>query len=160
MPATGWERDARSIIERQPPQTLAIEDEPFDSVMSETTRMVYGKLLGGHHRHQGALGEHAVADLATALAHDPAGLTHRVGREVVVEVEVLLVLLLDAIDDLLVVGRAERRADQGLGLTAREEHGAVLARVEVRAIVISRMSSHLRPSMRVRRGSPRARPSS
>ena len=31
-----------------PPQTEAIDDEPFDSVMSETTRVVYGKLsLGG-----------------------------------------------------------------------------------------------------------------
>ena len=26
-----------------PPQTVAIEDEPFDSRMSETTRTVYGK---------------------------------------------------------------------------------------------------------------------
>ena len=44
MPATGWVRGTpASIMERQPPQTLAIEDEPFDSVMSETTRMVYGK---------------------------------------------------------------------------------------------------------------------
>jgi hypothetical protein len=37
-----------SIIERHPPHTVAIEDEPFDSVMSDSTRMVYGKssLLG------------------------------------------------------------------------------------------------------------------
>ncbi len=27
-----------SIIAKQPPQTEAIEDEPFDSVISETTR--------------------------------------------------------------------------------------------------------------------------
>src|SRR2546421_13055773 len=31
-----------SIIERLPPQTLAIELEPFDSVMSETMRSEYG----------------------------------------------------------------------------------------------------------------------
>ena len=27
----------------EPPQTVAIDDEPFDSRMSETTRIVYGK---------------------------------------------------------------------------------------------------------------------
>jgi hypothetical protein len=32
-----------SIIERLPPQTVAIEDDPFDSVMSETMRSEYGK---------------------------------------------------------------------------------------------------------------------
>ena len=32
-----------SIIARQPPQTEAIEDEPLDSVISETTRMLYAK---------------------------------------------------------------------------------------------------------------------
>jgi len=29
-----------SIIASEPPQTDAIDDEPFDSVISETTRMV------------------------------------------------------------------------------------------------------------------------
>jgi hypothetical protein len=32
-----------SIRLRIPPQTDAIDDEPFDSVMSETIRIVYGK---------------------------------------------------------------------------------------------------------------------
>ena len=41
MPATGWVTGTpASIIERQPPQTLAIEDEPLDSVMSELMRIV------------------------------------------------------------------------------------------------------------------------
>src|ERR1051325_6789644 len=31
-----------SIKASEPPQTLAIEDEPFDSVMSDTIRIVYG----------------------------------------------------------------------------------------------------------------------
>src|SRR4028118_2211963 len=31
-----------SIIERLPPQTVAIELEPFDSVISETMRRAYG----------------------------------------------------------------------------------------------------------------------
>ena len=41
MPATGCESGTpASIIERQPPQTLAIDEEPFDSVMSDTMRIV------------------------------------------------------------------------------------------------------------------------
>src|SRR6058998_2792841 len=32
-----------SIRLRMPPHTVAIDDEPFDSVMSETIRIVYGK---------------------------------------------------------------------------------------------------------------------
>src|ERR687893_1349044 len=31
-----------SIIESEPPQTVAIDDDPFDSVMSETMRSEYG----------------------------------------------------------------------------------------------------------------------
>ena len=43
MPATGaFSGTPASIIESDPPQTLAIDDEPFDSRMSDTTRMVYG----------------------------------------------------------------------------------------------------------------------
>ena len=41
MPATGCEIGTpASISERQPPHTLAIDELPFDSVMSETMRMV------------------------------------------------------------------------------------------------------------------------
>ena len=41
MPATGaFNGTPASIIAREPPQTDAIDDEPFDSRMSETTRMV------------------------------------------------------------------------------------------------------------------------
>ena len=41
MPATGAEMGTpASIRERVPPQTVAIEDDPFDSRMSLTTRMV------------------------------------------------------------------------------------------------------------------------
>ncbi len=31
-----------SISDKQPPQTAAIEEEPFDSKVSETIRIVYG----------------------------------------------------------------------------------------------------------------------
>ena len=40
-PATGdFSGTPASIIDSEPPQTDAIEEEPFDSVISDTTRMV------------------------------------------------------------------------------------------------------------------------
>jgi hypothetical protein len=40
MPAQGaFSGTPASIIESDPPQTVAMEEEPFDSRMSETTRM-------------------------------------------------------------------------------------------------------------------------
>ena len=48
MPATGFLIGTpASISERQPPHTEAIELEPFDSMISLTTRIVYGKLSFG-----------------------------------------------------------------------------------------------------------------
>ena len=45
MPATGaFTGTPASMSDRQPPQTDAIDEEPFDSMMSETMRMVYGNL--------------------------------------------------------------------------------------------------------------------
>ena len=44
MPATGSTIGTpASISDRQPPHTAAIDDEPFDSSVSETMRTVYGK---------------------------------------------------------------------------------------------------------------------
>ena len=44
MPATGvFSGTPASISAKEVPQTEAIELEPLDSVISETTRMVYGK---------------------------------------------------------------------------------------------------------------------
>ena len=44
MPATGSTIGTpASISDKQPPQTDAIDDEPFDSSVSETMRIVYGK---------------------------------------------------------------------------------------------------------------------
>ena len=70
MPATGaLIGTPASISARQPPHTVAIDDEPFDSRISETRRIVYGKsVCGRQHRRQRALGERAVADLAPAGA--------------------------------------------------------------------------------------------
>ncbi len=49
MPATGRTNGTpASIKDSDDPQTDAIEDEPFDSKMSETTRIVYGNSsIGG-----------------------------------------------------------------------------------------------------------------
>ena len=44
MPETGFFRGTpASIIASEAPQTDAIEDEPLDSVISDTRRIVYGK---------------------------------------------------------------------------------------------------------------------
>ena len=41
IPATcAFSGTPASIMDRQPPQTEAMEEEPFDSVISDTTRMV------------------------------------------------------------------------------------------------------------------------
>ncbi len=41
IPATGsFSGTPASIIDSEAPQTVAMEDEPFDSVISETTRIV------------------------------------------------------------------------------------------------------------------------
>ncbi len=43
MPATGdLIGTPASMSESEPPHTAAIDDEPFDSSVSETTRIVYG----------------------------------------------------------------------------------------------------------------------
>ncbi len=43
MPATAsLSGTPASIIARDPPQTLAIDEDPFDSRMSDTMRIVYG----------------------------------------------------------------------------------------------------------------------
>ena len=51
-----------------PPQTAAIDEEPLDSRISETTRMVYGNLSSSGMRRECALGQGTVADFAAARA--------------------------------------------------------------------------------------------
>ncbi len=120
MPATGaLIGTPASISEREPPHTVAIDDEPFDSSVSETTRIVYGNFsCSGMHPDEGALGEGPVADLAAAGAAHRLRLARREGREVVVEHEALPALADERVDLLLVGGRAERRGDDRLRLAA------------------------------------------
>ena len=67
MPATGaLTGTPASISASEEPQTEAIDEEPFDSVISDTTRMVYGNDFHDGITAHAALGEAAVADLAAA----------------------------------------------------------------------------------------------
>ena len=61
-----------------------------------------------------------MADFAAAGRAHAADFANRVGREVVVQHEVLAVLALERVDDLLVLAGAERDHDQRLGLAAGE----------------------------------------
>ena len=92
------------------PQTEAIELEPFDSRMSETTRIVYGNSARRRQdRRDRALGQGTVADLATAGAADRPDLADGERRHVVVEHELLAVLVHDPVDPLLVGRRCRAR---------------------------------------------------
>ena len=74
-----------------PPQTLAMEVEPLDSMISLEMRIAYGKsLLGRDDRLDGTLGERAVADLAASGGAGAAGFADGEGREVVMQDETLL----------------------------------------------------------------------
>ena len=69
-----------------------------------------------------------VTDLAPAGAAHEAGLAHAEGRELVVVHEALGFLDVEAVDALLVPGRAQGEQGQHLGLAPGEETGAVGAR--------------------------------
>ena len=72
-----------------------------------------------------------MADLAAAGRAHAARLTHRVGREVVVQHEALFAGAFERVDELLVLAGAERGDDDRLRLTAREQRRAVRARQHV-----------------------------
>ncbi len=103
-----------------------MEDEPFDSVMSDTMRMRVGAVLFvGQNGFNGALGEGTVADFAAAGAGHTSDFTDAVRREVVVEHEAALLLALVGFEPLGVVAGAEGRGDERLGFAAGEQGGAV-----------------------------------
>src|SRR5450631_549310 len=75
-PATGaFNGTPASIKLSDAPQTVAIDDEPFDSRMSETTRIAYG--------------QSAVTNLAATGSTQERHFAHRERREVVVQHEAL-----------------------------------------------------------------------
>ena len=66
-----------------------------------------------------------MADLAAAGRAHEGRLAGGVGREVVVQHEILAVVALERVDHLLVLAGAERRHHQRLGLAAGEQRAAV-----------------------------------
>jgi hypothetical protein len=81
-------------------------------------------------RHERALGEVPVSDLAAVRRPDPPGLPHARGREEVVQVKAPILVITDAIRALRVNLPAQRRRRDRLRLAAREQRATVRAREE------------------------------
>ena len=153
MPATcAFSGTPASISARQPPHTEAIDDEPFDSVISgDHAHRVREVGLARQHRDERALGQAAVADFAALGRADAAGFAGGERRHVVVQHEVLGVLAGQRVDALRVARGAERGDHQRLRFAAGEQGRAVGARQHAVADLDRRTVRVSRPSMR---GSP------
>ena len=116
------ERDRAAADRRHRRRAVRLEDVGHDA------DRVREFLLVRQDRLQRAPREAAVADLAAAGGAEPLDLADGERREVVVEEERALGLALEVLDELRVVGRAERHGDERLRLAAREERRAVRAR--------------------------------
>ena len=129
MPAVGrLSGTPASMSAKDEPHTVAMDDEPFElgDLRDDADRV--GELgRGRQHRVNGAPGELAVADFAPAGRAHAAGLADRIGREVVVEQEPLLIGSVEQVDVLLVLAGAERGDDQSLRLAAGEQGRAMSA---------------------------------
>ena len=123
MPAVGrLSGTPASISASDDPHTVAIDDEPFELGDLRDDADGVGKFgRGRQHRANGAPGELAVADFAPAGRAHAAGLADRIGREIIVEQEPLLVGPVQRIDILLVLAGAQRRDHQRLGFAAGEQ---------------------------------------
>ena len=132
MPATGrFSGTPASIIASEPPQTVAIDEEPLLSVMSRQDADRVGKFLHGRqHRVQRAPGELAVAGVAARRGAEAADFTDRVRREVIVDHEARVAEALEPVDHLLRFLGAQRRGADRLGLAAGEQRRTVGARQE------------------------------
>ena len=130
MPAVGrLSGTPASISDSEVPQTVAIEDEPFElGDLGDDADRVGKFRVRRQHRMNSAPGELAVADFTPSRSAEPAGFADREGREVVVQQESLLVGSLQRVDELLVFTCAERRHHQRLRFTAGEQRRAVGAR--------------------------------
>ena len=100
-----------SISASVEPQTEPIDDEPFDSSVSETSRIVYGNSsVVGMHGLERPLCERAVTDVAPLRAAHATRLADRVGREVVVVHVAAVTLEREVVDALALLRGAERAA--------------------------------------------------
>ena len=110
----------------EPPQTVAIEDEPLLSVMSLRTRIVYGNSSARRqHRVKRAPGELAVPGVAARRGAEAADFTDRIRREVIVDHEARVAEALEPVDHLLAVLGAQGRGADRLGLAAGEQSRTV-----------------------------------
>ena len=115
-----------SISASVEPQTEPIDDEPFDSSVSETMRIVYGNVsVVGSTGLERPLCECTVADVAPLRRAHATRLSHRVGREVVVVHVAPVTLEREVVDALAFLRRAERQQRHDLRLAAGEEARAV-----------------------------------
>ena len=130
MPAVGrLSGTPASISASEEPQTDAIDEEPFELGDLRHHADGVGELgRRRQHRMDRAPGQLAVADFAPPGRAHAAGLADREGREVVVQQEGLFVGALQRVDQLLVLGGAERGHHQRLGLAAGEQRRAMGAR--------------------------------
>ncbi len=123
MPAVGRFRGTpASISDSEAPQTEAIEDEPFElGDLRDHAHRVGEFVMRRQHRVDRAPGQLAMADLAPLGAAHTSGFADRVGREVVVQQELLLVGARQRVDVLLVLAGAERGHHHRLGFAAGEQ---------------------------------------
>ena len=130
MPAVGrFSGTPASIRASDEPQTVAIEEEPFElGDLRDDADGVGEFRRGRQHRANRAPRELSVADLPPARRAHPTRLADGVGREVVVEQEALFVGTLERVDVLLVLTRAKGCDNEGLCFPASEERGAMRAR--------------------------------
>src|ERR1700732_60508 len=117
MPAHGaFSATPASIKASEPPQTVAMDDEPFDSRMSDTNRMAYGKSASGGSRLLSARSANA----------QQLNRAHAERWKIVVQHEALeLVLRKQQVLALHIFLGTQGQRGQGLRLTASEQRRAV-----------------------------------
>ena len=118
-----------SIRASEPPQTVAIEEEPFDSRMSETHAHGVGEFRFRRKQiRERAFGQGAVADFAPARPAQEFHFADRERREIVMQHEALEGFFFEEkIQPLHVFLCAERGGGKRLRLAARKERRAVNA---------------------------------
>src|SRR3954467_12184537 len=130
MPATGrWIGTPAFISERLEPPTDATADEPFDSRMSDTTRIVYGKSSTVGTTGTSARSASAPWPMSRRFGppRRPASPAGTGGKFEWLEVE-LLRLEAERVEPHLLARGAEGDDRQSLRLAAREQRRAVRAR--------------------------------
>ncbi len=130
MPAVGrFMGTPASIKASDEPQTVAIEEEPFElGDLGYEPHRIRKLRRRRQHRTDGAPGKLAMPDFTASRRAHAAGLADRIGGEIVMQKEALLVGALQTIDVLLVLAGAKRRDDQRLRLAAGEKRRTMGAR--------------------------------